>query len=62
MAAIPLTTFCMHTGCYVEGGDWLRNRFPWVTSTGPYENRTGHLNDVWGYWSTDGEVLCKALC
>jgi len=46
----------VRTGCYVEGGDWLRNRFPWSTSLGPYENRTGHLNDVWGYWSTDGEV------
>ena len=39
----------------MEGGDWLRNRFPWKTSLGLNENRTGHLNDVWGYWSTDGE-------
>jgi len=50
-----------HAGCYVEGGDWLRNRFPWATNLGPNENRTGHLNDVWGYWSTDGEML-GSLC
>lgn len=48
-------------GCYVEGGDWLRNRFPWETSLGPYENRTGHLNDVWGYWSTDGLGLYEYM-
>lgn len=49
-------------GCYVEGGDWLKNRFPWRTSLGPYENRTGHLNDIWGYWSTDGTARSALSC
>lgn len=46
----------MYAGCYVEGGDFLKNRFPWKTNLGLNEHRSGHLNDVWGYWSTDGEL------
>lgn len=41
-------------GCYVEGGDYLRNRFKWDTTLAPAANRPGHLNDIWHYWSTDG--------
>ena len=40
-------------GCYVEG-DWLRNAVRWKESVGAVEARTGHLNGVWGYWSSDG--------
>jgi hypothetical protein len=41
-------------GCYVEGGDYLRNAFRWKTSVGDIAERPGHLNDTWGYYSTGG--------
>lgn len=44
-------------GCYVEGGDWLKDRFQWKNALGSTRNRPGHLNAIWGYWSTDGVVL-----
>ena len=59
-------TLCMHDlnlicsflrfpgGCYVEGGDWLKDRFQWKQSLGPAVDRPGHYNEIWGYWSTDG--------
>ncbi|KAH1194501.1 Alpha-L-arabinofuranosidase 1 [Glycine max] len=40
-------------GCYVEG-NYLRNRFQWKDTIGPWEERPGHLGDVWNYWSDDG--------
>ena len=40
-------------GCYVEGNR-LANAFRWKPSIGPIADRPGHLNDVWGYRSTDG--------
>ncbi|KAL4458046.1 hypothetical protein ABPG75_012911 [Micractinium tetrahymenae] len=40
-------------GCYVEG-DWLRGAFRWKTTLGGDEERPGHHNSMWGYWSTDG--------
>uniref|UniRef100_A0A7N0V0Y9 non-reducing end alpha-L-arabinofuranosidase n=1 Tax=Kalanchoe fedtschenkoi TaxID=63787 RepID=A0A7N0V0Y9_KALFE len=40
-------------GCYVEG-TWLRNAFRWKATVGPWEERPGHLNDVWNYWTDDG--------
>ena len=42
-------------GCYVEGGDLLKDRFQWKEALGPAVNRPGHWNGNWGYWSTDGE-------
>lgn len=50
-------------GCYVEGGDWLKDRFQWKQSLGPAGDRPGHYNEIWGYWSTDGahEISCS-LC
>jgi len=41
-------------GCYVEGGDYLRNAFRWKTTVTDIADRPGHLNDTWGYYSTDG--------
>jgi alpha-L-arabinofuranosidase len=41
-------------GCYVEGGDYLRNAFRWKTTVTDNAERPGHLNDTWGYYSTDG--------
>ncbi|KAL4424426.1 hypothetical protein ABPG77_006364 [Micractinium sp. CCAP 211/92] len=47
-------------GCYVEG-NWMRNAFRWKDSVGRNEERPGHLNDVWGYWSTDGLGLFEYM-
>ena len=44
-------------GCYVEGGDHLKNRPEWKKALGPIEDRPGHANANWGYWSTDGESI-----
>ena len=41
-------------GCYVEGVT-MRNAFLWKPSVGPLEERPGHWNGPWEYWSTDGE-------
>ncbi len=40
-------------GCFVEGGR-LANAFRWKETIGPIEERPGHMNDKWGYYSTDG--------
>ncbi|XP_012569214.1 alpha-L-arabinofuranosidase 1-like [Cicer arietinum] len=40
-------------GCFVEG-DNLRNAFRWKDTVGPWEQRPGHLNDIWKYWTDDG--------
>src|SRR5579862_5439305 len=41
-------------GCYVEGGAHLKDRFKWETTIVDPAQRPGHLNQTWGYWSTDG--------
>ena len=41
----------------MEGGDWLKDRFQWKNALGSTRNRPGHLNAIWGYWSTDGAVF-----
>ncbi len=43
-------------GCYVEGVV-MANGFYWKPSVGPLDQRPGHWNGMWQYWSTDG-VLC----
>ncbi len=40
-------------GCYVEGVV-MANGFFWKPSVGPIEERPGHWNGPWEYWSTDG--------
>ncbi|XP_027351122.1 alpha-L-arabinofuranosidase 1-like [Abrus precatorius] len=40
-------------GCYVEG-EYLRNAFRWKETVGPWEERPGHFDDVWKYWTDDG--------
>ena len=41
-------------GCYVEGeGSWNQT-FQWKKTIGPIEQRPGHMNQNWRYWSTDG--------
>ena len=50
----------------VPGGNYLEgnafdDRFNWSQTIGPVENRPGHLNSAWGYWSTDGMGLDEYL-
>lgn len=39
-------------GCYVEG-QYVRNAFRWKETIGPREERPGHYDDTWNYWSDD---------
>jgi len=41
-------------GCYVEGDRTVENSFHWKETLGDIAGRPGHLNDIWGYRSTDG--------
>ena len=47
-------------GCYVEG-DVLKARFQWKAALGGWEARAGHMNSMWGYWSTDGLGLFEYM-
>ncbi|PSC72825.1 Alpha-L-arabinofuranosidase 1 isoform B [Micractinium conductrix] len=47
-------------GCYVEG-DWLSGAFCWKPTLGRNEERPGHHNSMWGYWSTDGLGLFEYM-
>eukprot|EP00727_Mastigamoeba_balamuthi_P007029 m51a1_g2947 hypothetical protein (627) ;mRNA; f:622779-625143 len=53
-------------GSYLEGYS-LNTRWQWKKTIGLPESRPGHMNDVWGYWDTDGLglyeylLLCEAL-
>eukprot|EP00850_Spirogloea_muscicola_P001586 SM000006S19351 [mRNA] locus=s6:258455:264282:- [translate_table: standard] len=47
-------------GCYVEG-DRLADAFRWRQSVGPWEERPGHFNGVWQYWSDDQLGLFEYL-
>ena len=41
-------------GCYVEGQDAPENAFHWERTVGPIEERPGHYDANWRYWTTDG--------
>jgi alpha-N-arabinofuranosidase len=47
-------------GNYLEGNEII-NHFNWKNTIGPVEQRPGHMNDSWGYWSTDGFGLLEFL-
>jgi alpha-L-arabinofuranosidase len=47
-------------GNYLEG-DSIATRFNWKNTIGPVWTRPGHMNDAWGYWSTDGLGLLEYL-
>jgi alpha-L-arabinofuranosidase len=47
-------------GNYLEGED-LSSYFNWETTIGPVEDRPGHDNTAWGYWSQDGMGLLEYL-
>ncbi len=41
-------------GCYVEGMRTPESAFRWERTVGPIEERPGHVNAKWGYWTSDG--------
>lgn len=41
-------------GCYVEGMDSYEKTFQWKKTIGGIEERPGHMNQNWGYYSSDG--------
>ncbi len=41
-------------GCYVEGQEAPENAFRWERTIGPIEQRPGHYDANWRYWTTDG--------
>jgi len=47
-------------GNYLEGNTYA-TRFEWSNTVGPVEDRPGHYNSAWGYWSTDGMGLDEYL-
>lgn len=47
-------------GNYLEG-QTIATRFNWKKTIGPLSSRPGHLNDAWGYRSTDGLGLLEYL-
>jgi alpha-L-arabinofuranosidase len=47
-------------GNYLEGNT-TATRFNWKNTVGDISQRPGHLDDGWGYWSTDGMGLLEFL-
>jgi len=47
-------------GNYIEGSNYA-TRFNWKETIGPIEERPGHENQAWGYWSSDGLGLLEFL-
>jgi alpha-N-arabinofuranosidase len=47
-------------GNYLEG-NYIETRFNWKNTVGDVSRRPGHMNDAWGYWSTDGMGLLEFL-
>jgi alpha-N-arabinofuranosidase len=47
-------------GNYLEGGT-IATRFNWKNTIGDISQRPGHMNDAWGYWSSDGMGLLEFL-
>jgi alpha-N-arabinofuranosidase len=47
-------------GNYLEGNT-PATRFDWKKTLGDLAQRPGHLNDAWGYWSSDGVGLLEFL-
>ena len=57
----------LHPGYFrVPGGNYLEGstidtRLEWSDTVGPIEDRPGHFNSAWGYWSDDGMGLLEYL-
>jgi alpha-L-arabinofuranosidase len=60
MAALKPAFIREPGGNYLEG-DTIATRFDWKNTIGPVWTRPGHMDDAWGYWSTDGMGLLEYL-
>jgi alpha-L-arabinofuranosidase len=60
LANLHLGLFRIPGGNYLEGNT-LETRFNWKNTIGPVEQRPGHQNTAWGYWSTDGFGILEYL-
>ncbi len=60
VAALHPAIFRVPGGNYLEGNTYA-DRFEWSTTVGPVQDRPGHYNSAWGYWSTDGMGLDEYL-
>ncbi|WP_405521126.1 LamG-like jellyroll fold domain-containing protein [Streptomyces canus] len=47
-------------GNFLEGNT-IGTRFNWKNTIGPVWERPGHMDDAWGYWSTDGLGVLEYL-
>ncbi len=53
LAALKPSFFRFPGGNYIESNN-TTNAVRWKKSIGDISTRPGHMNDSWGYWSTDG--------
>jgi alpha-L-arabinofuranosidase len=60
LAALHPGYFRVPGGNYLEGTT-IATYFNWKVAIGPVENRPGHFNSAWGYWSQDGMGLLEYL-
>ena len=60
LAALRPGFFRVPGGNYLEG-DTIGTRFDWQQTVGPIQDRPGHFNSAWGYWSQDGMGLLEYL-
>jgi alpha-L-arabinofuranosidase len=60
LAALQPGYFRVPGGNYLEGNT-IATRFAWKDTIGPIEDRPGHQNTAWGYWSQDGMGLLEYL-
>ncbi len=60
IAALRPGYFRVPGGDYLEG-DTLATSFQWQNTIGPIEDRPGHDDSAWGYWSQDGMGLLEWL-
>lgn len=60
LADMKPAVFRVPGGNYLEG-NYYADRFKWYETIGPLENRPGHMNSAWGYWSSDGMGLDEYL-
>jgi alpha-L-arabinofuranosidase len=60
LEALHPAIFRVPGGNYLEGNTYA-SRFEWSNTVGPVQNRPGHNNTAWGYWSTDGMGLDEYL-
>ncbi|HEY7120897.1 MAG TPA: LamG-like jellyroll fold domain-containing protein [Tepidisphaeraceae bacterium] len=60
LAAIKPAIFRVPGGNYLEGNTFA-DRFQWSKTIGRLEDRPGHFNSAWGYWSSDGMGLDEYL-